>query len=367
MTENKTLFIKPNHLGASIPVLNAEIVRMNKSKNIETTLVLDNNVLVKMERIVKHGNEWSLVLENGLDNLVELLRDCPPYSICLSPAFALNEMPPQKAQSAKDAYELFCAKHLPNFVDTPNSINSSYSGKNENYGFNDLSLRAKKVLSLPYLNFLYLNYVYKFVNGTPIEKFKAYVDLLDKKVDLLSATELEIAKYCFCDLTKITDESAKSLVKSIRNNSVKITKPKKNPKPPQDLAEFEKIAFNAACDIHLLHVANGMDGKHLDGIKQDCWVVTLDKKLALFSNFFHQFSINGKLQPYSISSAPTMIQDQEYWNLAHEYFSLKSINRRQHHLSKSLDFDKLLDTVNDAILQITQAFEIENLHNRSFI
>lgn len=355
MTENKTLFIKPNHLGTSIPALNAEIVSINKSNNIETTLVLDNNVLVKMERIVKQGNEWSLVIENGLDNLVELLRNCPPYSICLSPAFALNEMPPTKAQSAKDAYELFCAKHLPNFVDTPNSTNSPYSGKSENYGFEDLSLRAQKVLSLPYLNFLYLNYVYKFVNGTPIEKFKAYVDLLDKKVDLLSATELEIAKYCFCDLTKITDKSAKSLVQSIRNNSVKIDN-----KLPKNLTEFQKIAFNAACDIHLLHVANGMDGKFLDGIKQDCWVVTLDKKLALFSNFFHQFSINGELQPYSISSAPIMIQDQEYWNLAHEYFSLKSISRRQHHLSRSIDLDKLLGTVNDAILQITQAFKIEN-------
>lgn len=360
MTENKCLFIKPNHFGNSIPVLDAEIVRINKSRNIETVLILDNNVLVKMERIVKQGNEWSLVLENGLGNLVGLLRDCPPYSICLAPAFALNEMPPQKAQSAKDAYELFCAKHLPNFVDTPNSTTSFYSGKDKNYGFNDLALRAQKVLSIPYLNFLYLNYVYKFVNGTPIEKFKAYVDLLDKKVDLLSTTELEIAKYCFCDLTKITDQSAKSLVQSIRNNSVKITRPKKHPKPPQNLDEFQKIAFNSACDIYLLHAANGMDGKFLDGIKQDCWVVTLDKKLALFSNFFHQFSINGELQPYSISSAPIPIQDQEYWDLTHEYFSLKSISRRQHHLSRSINFDKLLCTVDDAILQITQAFELTN-------
>jgi hypothetical protein len=361
MTENKTLFIKPNHLGNSTPKLDAEIVKLNKSKNIETTLVLDNNVLVKMERVVKDGNEWSSVKKHCLDNLVELLKDCPPYSICLSPAFALNEMPPQNAQSAKDAYELFCAKHLPNFVDTPNSTTHSYSGKNENYGFDDLALRTQKVLSIPYLNFLYLNYIYKFFNGSPIEKFKAYVDLLDQKVDLLSATEIEIAKYCFCDLTKITDEDAKRLVKDIRNNSVKIEK--KRPKPPENLAEFQKVAFNAACDIHLLHAANAMDGKFLDGVKQDCWVTTLDKKLASFSNFFHQLSIDGELQPYSVSAAPEMIQDQEYWNLAHEYFSLKSLSRRKHHLSRSIDFDKLLSTIDDAILQITQAFENSKINN----
>jgi hypothetical protein len=357
MTGNKTLFIKPNHLGTSIPELSAEIVRVNKSKNIETTLILDNNVLVTMERIVKNGNKWSSALESDLNNLLELLKNCPPYSICLSPAFALNEMPPQRAQSARDAYELFCEKHLPTFVDTPNSTNSSYDGVNENYGFNDLSIRSQKVLSITYLNFLYLNYIYHFFKGAPLEKFKAYVDLLDKKVDLLSATELEIAKYCFCDITKIKDKSTTDFVKNIRNNSVKITEYKKNPRLPKSLAEFQKIAFNAASDIHLLHVVNAMDGRYLDGIKQDCWVATLDKKLASFSNFFHQLSINGELQPYSISSAPKLIQEQEYWDLAHEYFSLKSISRREHYLSSSIDFDKLLRIIDDAILQTAQAFE----------
>lgn len=94
MVENQTLFIKPSHLGNSTPRLNTETVRSNKPKNIETTLVLDNNVLVKMKRIVKAGNEYSSVLQHGLDNLVKFLNNCPPYSICLSPAFALNEMPP---------------------------------------------------------------------------------------------------------------------------------------------------------------------------------------------------------------------------------------------------------------------------------
>lgn len=357
MTENKTIFIKPNHLGTSTPELNAEVIQINKSKGIETTLILDNNILVKMERIVKHGNKWSSILESGLGNLIELLRKCPSYSICLSPAFALKEMPPQRAQSAKEAYELFCKKHLPNFVNTPNSTNSSYDGISENYGFHDLSINAQKAFSIPYLNFLYLNYIYNFFKGTPIEKFKAYVDLLDTKVDLLSGTELEIAKYCFCDITEIKDKCTTDFVKNIRNNSVKITEYKKHPRLPKSLNEFQKIAFNAASDIQLLHVVNAMDGQYLDGIKQDCWVATLDKKLASFSKFFHQLSINGKLQPYSISSAPKLIQKQEYWDLAHEYFALKSINRREHHLSSSIDFDKLLITIDDAILQTTQAFE----------
>lgn len=357
MTENKTLFIKPNHLGTSIPKLSIETVKVNKLKKIETTLILDNNILVKIERVVKNGNKWSSVLESGLNNLVEFLQNCPPCSICLSPAFAFNEMPPQKAQSAREAYEFFCEKHLPTFLDTPNSTNNYYDGVIENYGFSDLSITAQKVLSISYLHFIYLNYIYNFLNVTPIEKFKAYIDLLDTKVDLLSNTEIEIAKYCFCDITTIKDKFTTDLVKNIRKNSIKVSEYKKNPRLPKNLAEIQKIAFNAASDIHLLHVANVMDGQYLDGIKQDCWVATLDKKLASFSNFFHQVGINGELKPYSVSSAPKPIQEQKYWHLAHEYFCLKSISRRKHHLSRSIDFDKLLNTIDDAILQTAQAFE----------
>ena len=57
---------------------------------------MDSNILIKMERVVKAGNKWSSVKENGLDNLIKLLQKCNPYSVCLSPGFALKEMPPQK-------------------------------------------------------------------------------------------------------------------------------------------------------------------------------------------------------------------------------------------------------------------------------
>ena len=96
MNENKAIFIKPNHLGLNIPKLDPVLINSNKKQGIETTFVLDSNILIKMERVVKAGNKWSSVKENGLDNLIKLLQKCNPYSVCLSPGFALKEMPPQK-------------------------------------------------------------------------------------------------------------------------------------------------------------------------------------------------------------------------------------------------------------------------------
>ncbi|HAV3540695.1 Uncharacterised protein [Acinetobacter baumannii] len=356
LKENKTYFIKPNHCGGPSPKLDPTVVCDNKVKKIETTLILDTNILIKIERIVKNGNKWSDIRDYGLGNLVKLLQKCPPKSICLSPALALKEMPPQRAANAKIAYEEFCAKYL-GFGDTPNSTNKSYEGTYDEYGFKDLSISAQQVLAIPYLSFLYLNYVYRFIKGSPLDRFKAYIDLIEEKVDVLSATELEIAKYCFYDLTDITDKSTKVFIQKIRENSVNFVPYKKNPRLPNSSTQLQKTAFNAANDVHLLQAANMGDGKFLDGIKQDCWVATLDKKLASFCTVFHQLNINGEVQPYSVSTLPEAINDLEYWNATHEYFSLKSLNRIVYNHSRSLDPDKLLMAVDEATLKIENAFK----------
>ncbi|HCQ9571063.1 hypothetical protein ACT4YA_18345 [Acinetobacter baumannii] len=352
MNENKAIFIKPNHLGLNIPKLDPVLINSNKKQGIETTLVLDSNILIKMERVVKAGNKWSSVKENGLDNLIKLLQKCNPYSVCLSPGFALKEMPPQKAKISMDFYENFCSVHLPNFVDTPNSTRKAYTDFSSDYGFVDLTTEAKLAFVLPYLNFLYLNYIEYCYSGTPIEKFKAYVDLLEEKVDLLSATEIEVAKYCFFNTTNLQEGKLKKFCQKIRENSVKY----KN-KRAVDINQIKQIAFNGASDIHLLHVTNAMDKKLLDNIKQDCWLVTMDKKLAAFCDLFHQISVNGVSQPYAMSTISEEMVNDEYWQSANEYFLLKSIKRREYHLSREFNLENLLPVVEDAISMFDKDFK----------
>ncbi|MGX2584998.1 hypothetical protein ACWB3E_20450 [Acinetobacter baumannii] len=66
-----------------------------------------------------------------------------------------------------------------------------------------------------------------------------------------------------------------------------------------------------------------MDKKLLDNIKQDCWLVTMDKKLAAFCDLFHQISVNGVSQPYAMSTISEEMVNDEYWQSANEYFLLK--------------------------------------------
>lgn len=353
MNDRKAIFIKTNHFGANIPKLDPIWVHRNKLNGIETTLVLDSNILIRMERVVKTGNKWSSVKEQGLDNLVKLLQKCNPHSICLSPGFALKEMPPQMAKISMELFDAFCSVHLPNFIDTPNSTRKVHTGVSSDYGFSDLTTEAQMAFVVPYLNFLYLNYIEYCCSGTPIEKFKAYVDLLEEKIDLLSATEIEVAKYCFFNTTNVQDKNIKDFCRDIRKNSIKY-----KDKRATTAKEIQKIAFNAASDIHLLHVANAMDGKFLDNVKQDCWVVTTDKKLASFCDLFHQVSVAGVLQPYAMSTIPDAMLNSEYWQFANDYFEMKSINRRTHHISRKIDMENLIFVVEDAIDKIEKDFKL---------
>ncbi|MDP4571960.1 hypothetical protein Q8O96_23095 [Pseudomonas sp. LPH60] len=89
--EARTLFIKASRITES--TLDPVHIARNKSANVETTISLDTNMLIGMEKVVKHGNKWASVKKQGLQNLVKLLHRCPPQSVCLSPGLALSEMP----------------------------------------------------------------------------------------------------------------------------------------------------------------------------------------------------------------------------------------------------------------------------------
>jgi hypothetical protein len=183
--ENRTLFIKPSRPIEGEVKLDPVLVALNKSRNIETTITLDTNILISMEKVVNNGNKWASVKKQGLHNLIKLLQKCPPRSVCISPGLALNEMPPELAQKSREKYELFCAKHLPGFIDTPNCIHSEYKGKSENYGYEDLSHESKAILAVSFACILYLNLIDNKFNGKPIDKFRTFLDKIEQKVDIL--------------------------------------------------------------------------------------------------------------------------------------------------------------------------------------
>ena len=351
MNSNKTFFIKPSKPLFGERKLDPVLATENVLNGVETNIILDTNILIRMEKVVKEGNKWSSVKKYGLNNLVKLLKRCPPHSVCISPGFALSEMPPAAANQSRIFYENFCAKHLRGFVDAPNSLRTHFRETSRDYGFKDLPLEARGVLAIPFVSILYLNLIYYKKEGSPIKKFKTYLDKIESTIDILSATEIEIAKYCFSEIES-GEQEILNLRKNIRANFIKTGREKR----PKNANEVLKIGFNGACDIGLLTSANVNDQNGLDNVIQDSWIATGDKKLAAFSDVFHHVNVDGEAGKYAASSTIGGDGKNQYWHEALIAWGVKSLSRRAHYESKKLDFDELASIADKAILEIEKEF-----------
>jgi len=276
----RTYFIKSSHPPTGEPQLNPVKVGYNFSNRIETTLVLDANILIAMEKVVKKGNKWALLKEYGLRNLVTFLQKCPLQSVCISPGISLEEMPPAIAEISRGYYEEFCRVHLPGFIDIPNCVHKSYSGKDRNYGFQDLDKQARAILAIPFVSLIFLIVIDR-KKVQPADKFQEYLSNMASRLDILSAKEIEIAKYCFSE-PAANSRSLINIRRILRRNFLKTEKDRL----PKNIEEVMKVAFNGACDLHLINSANIVDQNGIDGVKQDCWIATQDKKLVEFSKIF---------------------------------------------------------------------------------
>lgn len=327
----RTYFFRPSRRDNSEPILNPVLVAVNASQSIETTLILDTNILIAMERVVKGGNKNSLLKLHGLHNLVALLQRCPPKSICLAPGRALNEMPPALAEKSRWKFEEFCAKHLPSFCDAPNCIHKTFTGKDRDYGYLDLEPISQAFLAIPLTALIYLNIIDKFFPGSPIQKFKEFLRRLSEDLDVLSAKEIEIAKYCFAEPPATAKETIR-LRKLLRTNFLKT----KDNKAVHTYDEAMAVAFNGACDLTLINFANVGQARDLDGKQQDCWIATRDKKLFEFSKILHYLDLNGKAGELAVL---TMLPEQSkdnYWQEAAEAQQSLGLSRMFRHITKDI-------------------------------
>ncbi len=224
------------------------------------------------------------------------------------------------------------AKFLPTFIDTPNAINIKYQGKQFDCRFFDLEEVAKEILAIPFIFLLYLGMIDKFYAGKPIEKFKEYIRLVIAELDVLSTTEMEIAKYCFANPPSSALKTINKR-KVIRSNFLKT----KNNKLPVDSAEANAIAFNGACDSNLLNTANIQEKKVLNDNLQDIWIATRDKKLYEFCCIFHHINLDGHAGKYSASISLQDQKDDEYWIEAQQIQSKILQERKAYTLLPRLD------------------------------
>jgi len=331
----KTLFIKPSQPFSGEATLNLNRVIGNKLAGIETTLILDTNILIQMEHVVKNGNRRSLLRMHGLQNLIEFISRCPAQSICLSPGQSLYEMPPPLAERAREAFDAFCDVHLPGFVDAPNGIRTKFDGPEARYGYFNLPYDIQAIFGVTFTSLLLLQIIDRSSIKAPIDKFKEYLRRVVEEIDLLSEKEIEIAKYCYA----VPPSNCRDLInfrKGIRANFLQ----KKDGKLPVSAEEAFAVAFNGARDLYLLNAANVSDSNGLDGVPQDCWIATQDKKLAAFSKMVHNVNINGEAGKYSAVVRPPESKEDEYWLMADTEHHSLALGRSVHHRQRTVEFEK---------------------------
>lgn len=348
----RTYFFRPSRSTGAEPSLNPALVAVNASHGIDTTLVLDTNVLIAMERVVKSGNKSSLLNQYGLHNLVDLLDRCPRKSICLSPGVAFSEMPPALAEKSRWSFEAFCAKHLPSFTDAPNCIHTTFVGKDSNYGYLDLEPVAQAFLAIPFAALLYLNIIDKSFPGSPIQKLKEFLRRLSDDLDMLSAKEIEIAKYCFAEPPATAIETIR-LRKLFRANFLKT----KDNKAVHTCIEAMAVAFNGACDLTLINIVNVAQTKRLAGVQQDFWIATRDKKLFEFSKISHYLDLDGEVGKFAVAAILPEHGNYEYWQEATHVQQSLGLSRMPHHLTRKVDVLSYPEIAKAAIDEATRVFQ----------
>lgn len=352
MESKKTVFVKPSYSINNDNVLDTSRVENNMKNGIETTLALDTNILIEMERVVKNGNDQTSLEKSGLKTLINLLHRCP--AICISPGIAFGEMPPELANRAFNYYELFCEVHLPSFRDTPNCTHREYAGKREGYGYLDLDFKNQASLAIPFVSLLYLNLIDKKFAGNPLEKFKEFLRRVSCDLDFLSAKEIEIAKYCLA-IPPAPCVKTISRRKILRNNFLK-TKKGKNPK---NFEEVMTIAFNGACDLSLIDSANIIDLHGIKGIKQDVWIATQDQKLVEFTNIFQYINVGDSVGEYASIDIHPEFENDSYWQSVTKEHLILIKSREKYHSERKFDCDRVVEVAKNAIAEIRSKFDSE--------
>lgn len=301
----KLRFIKPCRKTDSSPKLTVSRVIENKKRKTETSLLLDLNILIRMEDVIlKGGNPVDL----GLMELVNFLNQCPPESVCLTPGLALSEVHPKFKKQCFELFEVFLSIFCPQMVDHPTATRDSEIEQEEprKLKFDELPIGEQYLHSISYYSLIQIHIIdSKYGNRTGLEKFNIYMDSVCNDIDMLSAVEAEIAKYCFSTKKEHYSQELKDRIQDIKDNFLdRHTNPKKH------LINV----FNGVQDLKYGKSALIFSEELFDGKNQETWVVTLDSKLYWLSESIHHYPVNG--EPHSKYCCIVRTPEQEnceYW------------------------------------------------------
>jgi len=320
---------------------------------------LDNCSIQRMEQL-SESSTLQDVEKVGLLPLVEILNNC---HIALT-AIGLHEMPDLHVKKARIAYERFCRKFWSTHKDDLDATYRHYNEQSESkrVSFEQLSNSERVTYGASYVAMLHiqnikLNYSYQ----VPEEQFKTYMYGISKLLDVISAFEVEIAKYAFWNLNQRETNDLLDSIR-IRRRDIRENFAKKK----ASALKCKEFSFDAAMDIHWLTGANmseDLNGSIVIDSKQfilDMWVGTNDHKLYRICRDIHSVYFEGSRKKRLASTREDILESLPYWKnvdgFAHEFL----LQRRS---LENVNMDGFLEKIDNAVSYLNDALDESFLHN----
>lgn len=326
-------FIKPSRIEDESPELSPERIANNNYKGIETSIVLDLNVLSTMNDVMKSK---ITLKESGLQFFVSFLNS---NSVFITPGFGLGEADQLYIKDLVSEYENFMVKYCPTYIDTPNSLNRSL-GKSRSRKYIELEKGDRYSVAIPYMSMLAIQVIAKENQDlSPEGKFESYVNYMTENADMLGAIEAEVAKIWFFDRSCLMEGAFKESCKVIRDNF------NKGGKGEGRLSYI----LNSARDLLYYRATAMQDGEILEGGGvQDAWLVTGDEALVELSKYIHFYPYDGCGSKFVAWPEIPEKANSHYWDFCDEFFvntvELRRKTREDKDLSEK-DWDKVFSSI----------------------
>lgn len=330
--------IKASRMPGTLPELDFRRLRDNQNRGIETTLLPDTNVVIHMINATQVADMTKREVSiRELKPLAAFLRECCERQLRynLSPFFGLNEMRRAEAGPAVQALDEFSRMFGLHWIDTENSILGDPTSLGLiGRGFLQLPDDVQHFISIPYAGLLLALIVARDIHASPVTKFRRFLRLYRRLIDVTSIREITIARFIFAPEPPV-DSRLHGIWKPIILNFT--GRKKLTEKLPSRSDLLDRVATNGAFDLQLLNAANLSDYTGVDGIPQDSWVLTGDAKLAALTSAVHHTDFGTGLVGLGVATEDFSDQG-EYWretNLdmeklnVHFRFSLRVSPQRQ--------------------------------------
>lgn len=339
----KIYLVKPVSENDFKPSLNASRLIENSNSGIETSILLDTNIMRHLEKVVERGNTKRAMKEFDLLKLV-LLLNTQQTQISVSAGTGMEEMPPARRRYSQYCYNEFLRVHAPNMLDDPRGIHETPPESSlEEWGFEHFNDEQKRFFSFYYCSYLLM----LIANRQPLkpeEKFKYYLKRIVEDIDVISAPISEIAKLSFYSPSSNDSVDFKKFVRATKDNFLEVPR-KAFGRKLSKLEGFKHSAFNSSVDLFLLTVATQSDANGLDGTAQDTWIATSDGKLAKFIEYFRYAPTGKNTGMWSEIYRYEEQKEQPYWNEVDEINARILNSRRDKFFKDDIDIEKITQAV----------------------